>query len=374
AMLLAEAMREVVNFIQTTAEQLSPETTFSIVPAYYLAKNSEDEKLLDKIVQSAKKVGMEMDYVPGSPFHVGATKVAKIENQGQFNPVSYITFLAAKFQELGGILIEGCRATGLDEGDTIEVKTSVSSILCRNVVYATHIPPGVNILHFRNAPYRSYVIGVKLKGGNYPNALAYDLEDPYHYYRSQKIKGEEYLIVGGEDHKTGHEENTMKCFSALEEHVRKHFDVSEISFRWSSQFFVPTDGLPYIGQLPGASNNVYVATGFNGDGMMLGTASGLVISDMIIKGESKYSKLFNPSRVKPVAGFSNFVKEAADVVGNLVSGRFSAKQIESLTDLKNGEAKVVNLNGSVLAIYKDEKGELHSLSSACTHIKCTVGW
>ncbi|RYG23484.1 MAG: FAD-binding oxidoreductase, partial [Chitinophagaceae bacterium] len=273
AMLLAEAMREVINFIKDTSGRLSEDISFSILPAFYLAKTEEEEKTLDKILSSAKKVGMQMDYVDNNPFEVGATKVAKVENQGQLNPISYITSLTGKFQELGGILIEGCRATGLEEGDPISVNTSVSSILCRNVVYATHIPPGVNILHFRNAPYRSYVIGVKLRDGNYPKALAYDLEDPYHYYRSQKINGEEYLIVGGEDHKTGHEENTMKCFSALEEHVRKHFDVQEISFRWSSQFFEPADGLPYIGPLPGISKNVYVATGFNGDGIMLGTAS-----------------------------------------------------------------------------------------------------
>ena len=50
----------------------------------------------------------------------------------------------------------------------------------------------------------------------YPAGLAYDMYDPYHYYRTQEIDGEKYLIAGGEDHKTAHEENTQACFTKLE--------------------------------------------------------------------------------------------------------------------------------------------------------------
>lgn len=374
AQLLSQAMEDALNFIQETVGQNADATLFSLLPAYYIARNKEEEKMLDEIVEGAGKVGMQLDPSRECPFSIGASRSAKIDRQGQLNPLAYIAKLASIFQAMGGIIIEGCRATGLDEDDVITVHTSVSSILCRNVMYATHVPPGVNILHFRNAPYRSYVIALKLKDENYPHALAYDLEDPYHYYRCQEINGDKYLIVGGEDHKTGHEEDTMSCFSRLEDHVRRYFDVAEISFRWSSQYFQPADGLPYIGLLPGGGKNVYVATGFNGDGIMLGTVSALVIADLIITGENKYSELFNPSRVKPVAGFSNFMKEAADVVGNLIGGRLTAKQIDSIAEMKNGEARVVKLDGHVLALYKDDSGEIHSLSSACTHIKCTVGW
>ena len=49
------------------------------------------------------------------------------------------------------------------------------------------------------------------------------------HYRTQEINGEKYFIAGGEDHKTGHEENTERCFHALEAHVRKFFKVKEIT-------------------------------------------------------------------------------------------------------------------------------------------------
>src|SRR5690606_29439651 len=128
--------------------------------------------------------------------------------------------------------------------DNIKLKTTEGTIEVKQLVYATHTPPGVNILHFRNAPYRSYGIAAKLKG-DYPDALGYDLEEPYHYYRAQKINGENYLIAGGEDHKTGHEEDTGKKFSDLENYVINYYDVDRIEYSWSSQYYESADGLPY---------------------------------------------------------------------------------------------------------------------------------
>ncbi|MEO7801593.1 MAG: FAD-dependent oxidoreductase, partial [Ginsengibacter sp.] len=269
---------------------------------------------------------------------------------------------------------EGCRVEGVEEGDVHLIKTTQGFIKAQHLVYATHVPPGVNILHFRNAPYRSYASAVKLKDGEYPQALGYDLFDPYHYYRSQKVGDEEYLIVGGEDHKTGHIDNTDQCFRNLEAHVLKHFGANEVIYKWSSQYFVPTDGLPYIGHLPGNKENVYTATGFNGNGMTLGTISGKVISDLIVTGESKYKDLFKPSRIKPVAGFVDFIKEAADVTARFIGDKISVSKIKELADLAPGEAKVVKYEGSTIALYKDEMSNLHAVNSACTHIKCTVGW
>jgi Rieske Fe-S protein len=217
-------------------------------------------------------------------------------------------------------------------------------------------------------------MAITLKDKKYPQALGYDMCDPYHYYRSQKTGSKEYLIAGGEDHKTGHEENTEQCFRNLESYVRKYFDVDTIAYKWSSQYYVPADGLPYIGHLPGNRENIYCATGFNGNGMIFGTLSGSILCDLIVKGKSKYKDLFSPARVKPVAGFTNFIKEAADVVGHLIGDKFTAESISLLADIAAGEAKVVQYEGHTLALYKDENHNMHAVNSACTHIKCTVGW
>jgi hypothetical protein len=75
------------------------------------------------------------------------------------------------------------------------------------------------------------------------------------------------------------------------------------------------------------ADNLYIATGYNGNGMMFGTIAGKIISDNILGKRKHYNKLFNPSRIKPVAGFMDFVKENADVAYHFIADRFSAEDI-----------------------------------------------
>ena len=138
--------------------------------------------------------------------------------------------------------------------------------------------------------------------------------DPYHYIRSQKIDGKDYLIVGAEDHKTGAVENTNQCFAKLETYIKAHFEIDKIINKWSSQYFEPTDTLPYIGHLPGADENVLVATGYGGNGMTFSHVAAITLKDIITKRDNLYIHLFNPNRIKPVAGFTSFISHNADVV------------------------------------------------------------
>lgn len=374
AKLLAEAGKEAMQLIRDNISANKIECEYAERTGYVFSVEKKQNEDLEKLVEATQKVGLPMDFINDSPFPIPYLKMAAIEHQAQFHPTQYIKGLANAFVSKGGLIIENCRATEIDEDEILTIHTSSGTIKGKHAVYATHIPPGVNILHFRNAPYRSYAMAITLKDNKYPQALGYDMCDPYHYYRSQKVNGQEYLIAGGEDHKTGHEVNTEYCFRNLESYVRKYFNVDAIAYKWSSQYYVPTDGLPYIGHLPGNRENIYCATGFNGNGMIFGTLSGLILTDLIVKGENKYKELFRPARVKPVAGFVNFVKEAADVVGHFIGDKLSPENISSLADLAAGEAKVVQYDGHTLALYKDENHNLHAVNSACTHIKCTVAW
>ena len=59
-------------------------------------------------------------------------------------------------------------------------------------------------IHTKQAPYRTYVIAGRVPRGSVPDALYWDTLDPYHYVRLQPGDAEgDWLIVGGEDHKTG---------------------------------------------------------------------------------------------------------------------------------------------------------------------------
>jgi glycine/D-amino acid oxidase-like deaminating enzyme len=61
--------------------------------------------------------------------------------------------------------------------------------------------------------------------------------------------------------------------------------------------------------MPLAAEGIYCATGYNGNGMMLGSVAGKILSDLILKKDQvRYEKLFSPARIKPIDGFANLLK------------------------------------------------------------------
>ncbi|WP_426479142.1 FAD-dependent oxidoreductase [Chryseobacterium sp. CBSDS_008] len=366
---------EAKNIIRNNIHEFNISCDFERKHGYLFALDDEQEKRLDAILKGASQVGHPMVQTADTPFPFAFKKAAVIPDQAQFHPIKYIRSLAEAFIRLGGVLVENCLCESHDENeDVVVLQSTKGNIIAGSVIYATHIPPGVNMLHFMNAPYRSYAIAFRLKGDYHPKELGYDLAEPYHYYRTQQINGEDLLIAGGEDHKTGHADDTGECFSRLENYVREHFDVDTAVYSWSSQYYEPVDGLPYIGILPGSKGKVYTATGFRGNGMIFGTITSQILGDLILKGSNKYKDLFNPERIKPITGFTNFVKEQATVVLDFVKDKVFAEKVSSLAELSEGEAKVAKYEGESYAVYKEKGGTLHLLKSTCPHAKCEVRW
>lgn len=375
AKLFAGVGKEAIAIIEDHIRRHHIDCDFVRKTAYLFALDEKQEKQLEDIVEGASKVGHPMPYTEQVPFPVPFRRAVMIPDQGQFHPIKYIKALCEAFLLAGGLIQEDCFCESHEEQDDVVIlETSKGSIKARNVVYATHIPPGINILHLTNAPYRSYAIAFSLKNNQYPPALGYDLSEPYHYYRFQEINGETLLIAGGEDHKTGHEQDTGECFSRLENYVREYFDVETAYYSWSSQYYESVDGFPYIGKLPGSNGRIYTATGFRGNGMIFGTISSQILHDLIVTGSSKYEQLFSPSRIKPLAGFTDFVKENAAVAFDLVKDKIFMEKINSLAEVGEGEAKVIKYEGESYALYKEPGGRLHLVRSTCPHASCEVRW
>jgi len=374
AALVCSSASQAIDLVEKNIRDFSIDCGYSKKNGYLFSIDEKQTDELEEIFFSSNRAGCDMEWSNELPIDIPFKKAVVFKNQAQFHPTQYLYGLANAFEEIGGTIKQNCRIRGFKENDSLDVESSEGNIKAKALIYATHVPPGVNLLHFRCAPYRSYVIGLRLKKDKYPDALIYDMHDPYHYYRTQQINGENYLIAGGEDHKTGHEENTAACFTRLENYLHQYFDFDKIAFKWSSQYYQPVDGLPYIGNLPGNPSNVYTATGYNGNGIIYGHVAARLFRDIIVEGKSGIEQLFDPNRVKPVAGFTNFMKEAADVVTQFVGKYFDISEMKELAEIARGEAKVVKKDGVSIALYKDEHGNIHAVNPACTHINCIVEW
>ena len=370
---MAASVTEAVNLIHDNINNYSIDCDYKTAVAILFAQDDKQRDELEKISKATNDAGIENNFIEEISIPISFLKAIQVPGQAKFNPVRYVHSLAAQFQKAGGTIIQECRVLSADENENVIIETSKGKCRSKFLVYATHIPPGVNLLHFRCMPYRSYAMAVTLKNDAYPGDLIYDMYDPYHYYRTQEIDGQQYFIVGGYDHKTAHEDNQEYCFLKLESHIRKHFDIDKVEYKWSSQYYESPDGLPYIGQLPG-HEKIYVATGYGGNGMPYSHVAALSLKRTICNEENPYQDLYDPNRLKPVAGFSNFVSHNADVVKQFASKFFSGEDLKELGELATNEGKIVKYKDEKLAIFKDENGAVHALSPICTHVGCEVKW
>lgn len=375
AQLVAQATRTTIESVAENVMKYDISCDFSYQDGFLFAKDEGEAKKLESIFQASHTAGVEVDKVVNIPFPLRPEMAIAYKKQAQLHPLKYLYALARAFVAAGGEIIEHARVTNTKFiNHTHHVETSAAgTIRANNLVYATHIPLGINLLHFRCAPYRSYVLAAEVAEEEYVDGLVYDLHQPYHYYRNYLSNGKRFLIIGGADHKTGHGE-PQTAFRELEAHLRKHFDVRTVIHRWSAQFFESTDGLPYIGPLPGAKERTFVATGFGGNGITFGSFSALLLSDMILGNKNPYEHIFSPKRVKPIAGFSNFVTENADVAYRFVADRIQAEKLESLVELAPESGTVVRWGEQKIAIYKTQEGEVKALNPVCTHAGCIVAW
>ncbi|WCT10155.1 FAD-dependent oxidoreductase [Mucilaginibacter jinjuensis] len=374
AQLFADAINEGFDIINSNIKHYKIDCDYETKTGFVYAETDDEVKQLDDLYTGTQNVGVSINYTDDVPTPVEYQKAVALPDQAQFHPLKYLQAIQQQFIELGGVVLNYTQVTEFEQsGGLFKVATNNNPISARAIIYATHMPPGVNVFNFRCAPYRSYVLGVKLTDDKYPDALVYDMQEPYHYFRTHEIDGQKFLIAGGNDHKTGHED-AEKAFEDLEKYIRKYYNVSSVKYKWSSQYYVPVDGFPYIGQMPGEPQGVYCATGYNGNGMMLGSIAAKILSDLVIGDEGKYEKIFSPARIKPIDGFTEFVKENADVAYHFIADRFNIHETDSLKRLKPDSGKVVEVNGQKIAAYRDGTGKIHALSPVCTHAKCIVNW
>jgi len=136
-------------------------------------------------------------------------------------------------------------------------------------------------------------------------------------------------------------------------------------FRWSTQDYTTLTRSLY-GENQVRLPNIFVATGFRKWGMTNGTASALLIRDLIVKGESPWAPVYDPARFEADPMVKKFISINADVAKHLIGDKL--KPVTGDLDLRPGEAKVMEWEGERVGVYKDEQGKIHAVDNTCTHM------
>jgi Rieske Fe-S protein len=201
----------------------------------------------------------------------------------------------------------------------------------------------------------------------------WDTAHPYHYVRLvSQDDGSEILIVGGEDHKTGQEDDAEDRYVRLELWARERFPgMGDVQFRWSGQVMEPVDTVAYIGRNPG-DEKIWVATGDSGNGMTHGAIAGMLLRDLVLGRENPWAKVYEPSR-KSVRALLAYTKENLNMAAQYASW-VTGGDVDDIEDVPRGSGAVVRSGLKKLAVYRDESGTVHVRSAVCPHLGAIVTW
>ena len=370
AKLVAQSSRAAIEKIAELASRLNIPCDLVRRPGYLYTERDTDLATLKEEHEAARRAGVPVDLLPEAPLPFPTTCALRFPDQAQMHIVRYLAGLAAAAQAKGAQIYEGSRVITVEDGEPCLVHLEQGPVIrAKEVFVATHAPLNRVFLQTKIAAYRSYVLAfpdVSLEAG-----LFWDTEDPYHYFSTYVIDGVPYLILGGEDHKTGATTNTDERLDSLLAWSKQRFRLSEPTYRWSAQVEESVDGLPFIGR-NSLSEHVYVATGFSGNGTTFGTIAAMIVADLVNGRENAWASLYAATRMKPVSAAVTYAAENIDFPMHLVSDRLHPAEAKTLDEIRPGDGKTVRLDGERVAVYRDPQGNTHAVSSVCTHLGCLV--
>jgi glycine/D-amino acid oxidase-like deaminating enzyme/nitrite reductase/ring-hydroxylating ferredoxin subunit len=376
ARLYAESQTAAIEQIARTVADQGVDCAFARTESYIYTEDPDEVAQLEQETEAALAAGLPVELVKDVPLPYGVAAAIRYDDQARFHPRKYLLHLARGIAGDGSTILEGTRALDVDEGDPCVVTTDRGVVRARDVVVATHIPFLDRGMFFaRQFPMRDYVVAAPIATGDAPDGMFLSTEQPTHSVRVTEDGDRMLLIVGGEGHTTGREEDTEQRYERLEAWTRERFGVTELTHRWSTQDYTSTDRVPYVGRFHAGATHLWVATAFGAWGMTNGTMSGTLLADLITGTGNPWAEVYDPQRVRPVTtNLKSLAKENAAVAKELASGYAAPGDVESLDDVAPGEAAVVRTGLGKTAAYRDETGALHAVSASCTHLGCIVGW
>lgn len=367
-----EAITNIKNIIDT--ENIDCDFEFQNSYIYTTDENQikkiKDEiKVLEKLNYNARfldKINLPIANVKGAiEFH----------HQAQFNPIKYACSLCKYIKNHNGLIFENSKVIKMKK---IENKYNVYSngkiVNAKYVIIATRYPiinfPGFHFIKMYSEA--SYLIAANTSSslfkGMYINA-----ENPTYSFRTALYDGRPILLVGGFNHKRGAKIDLTNSYNYLEEKAKELYPDSKVLYKWNTHDSISLDKIPYIGEFSNFYPNVYVATGFKKWGMTASNVSANIITDKILGNKNKYEDIYTPLRLQPIKNrkeFMNILKESSH---SLIFNKLDLPSAQP-KDVKNGEGKIVNDNGTKVGIYKNENGEEYKIIPKCMHLGCELTW
>jgi glycine/D-amino acid oxidase-like deaminating enzyme/nitrite reductase/ring-hydroxylating ferredoxin subunit len=345
---------------------------FERASACTYAETADDESAVDAEHAACTTAGLPTRLDSATELSFGVRAAVWLDDQAQFHPREYVLGLARNLRVDGGVVFEQVRALGVEERQGgCAVHTDGGELRAGHVVVATLLPfLDAGGFFARAHPYRSYAMAVRTEGER-PAGMYISAGSPT---RSIRSTADDWVIIGGEGHKVGHDDDTRQRYAVLEDWARGHFAIRDVGYRWSAQDYESVDGMPYVGPLRADRRRTLVATGFRKWGMTNGTAAAVMLTDVIAGRANPWAEAFDSTRLAPGASIKKLVTENLDVGKRFVADRIRTWRPRPVEELAPGEGDIVGLDGDPVAAFRDDDGTLHAVAASCTHLGCRLAF
>jgi glycine/D-amino acid oxidase-like deaminating enzyme/nitrite reductase/ring-hydroxylating ferredoxin subunit len=360
-----------VDALAAIVDQEGIDCDLSRRPAFTYALEPTERDAITAEFDAARAAGLDVIADPDAggelPFPVHGS--VRLDNQAAIHPVRYLRGLAAAVDRTEGCeIFEHSRVLSVRSGGQVRLRTADGTVSADRAVIATHAPLLDRGLYFaRLEAVRSYCIAARLRSGTLPTGLSISAGDPAWSIAATN----DALIVGGQGHPAGERGVDRSRYVALTAFARRHWDVAEISHRWSAQDLVAYDELPMIGPYTPRSTRLYVATGFRKWGLSMATTAAGLLADLIAGNTNPWTPLFSPHRVSP-RGAPKLAGLNAKVAVDMLVDRLRPGEVRDPSHVLPGQARVLRRGLSQTGVYRDPAGTVHAVSLRCTHLGCLL--
>ncbi|MBN8727490.1 MAG: FAD-dependent oxidoreductase [Xanthomonadales bacterium] len=376
ARLAAASHAAAIDFIEANVARHAIDCDFERLPAWLMCGAGRGREELETELDAASRAGLEVSLHQNfAPTGRSLGSALRFARQGQMHPLRYLYGLAEAVRREGGRICTGNHVVAVEDGAPVRVTLQDGTVVeCGAAVVATDSPINDRfVMQTRQAAYRTYAIALRVPEGTWPAALLWQTGDPYKYVRAwhDRGAGEHWLLVGGEDHKTGQPEGGDP-FAALRQWTAAALGIDAApGYAWSGQIIEPHDGLAFIGRNPG-DEHVFIACGDSGNGLTHGSIAAMLLPALIEGHDHPWATLYSPSR-RSLRASGEYLRENANVAAQyreLLTGG----DVDSVDAIAAGEGAVLRRGFHKLAVFRDDAGALHAHSAICTHLGCVVGW
>jgi glycine/D-amino acid oxidase-like deaminating enzyme/nitrite reductase/ring-hydroxylating ferredoxin subunit len=382
--LFYESHAAAIELIEAIAQRENIACEFARIPGYLLAADETHRRRVEREHEAACKAGIAAELV--QRMEIAGTlrgPCIRFRNQARFHPMRYLVGLAEAAERAGATIHEGVRVAevhGRERGEHAKVVVRAGlPFVAADVVVATNTPGPIKEwagVFFKQAAYRTYVIGLRVPRGTVEDALLWDSLEPYHYVRLQHTgptDTHDVLVVGGEDHRVGQLPDGPDPFTKIEAWARAMYPmVEKVAWRWSGQIQEPADGPAFIGRAPTKGEGVYAITGDSGMGLTHATLGAQIIGDLVMGRENPWADLYDPER-KPLRSLGEYAKENLNTARQWID-LVTAGDVKDESEIPPGCGRIVRHGVKKLAVYRDDDGTLHTCSAVCPHLEAIVQW